>query len=147
MISRKIPVIDAQAFEHLFKNHTLSSPLEDAIRVYLCPLLLLGNGREWGEKMWKDVKRCEKMWKDVKRCEKMWKDVKRCEKFNVLHHLHLSKHTCSIVSVLKRPASNKVQASHLPKAIHSEVLRLDWPPTFAIIWSCGWEKHIFICLC
>ena len=25
-----------QAFDHLFKNHTLSSPLEDAIRVYLC---------------------------------------------------------------------------------------------------------------
>ncbi|CAJ1406917.1 unnamed protein product [Effrenium voratum] len=26
---------DYEAFEHLFKNHTLSSPLEDAIRVYL----------------------------------------------------------------------------------------------------------------
>ena len=25
-----------EAFDHLFKNHTLSSPLEDAIRVYLC---------------------------------------------------------------------------------------------------------------
>ena len=27
-----------EAFDHLFKNHTLSSPLEDAIRVYLCAL-------------------------------------------------------------------------------------------------------------